>query len=209
VQLKLAINRLKLMQQKKNSLNKEARKEIAALLENKKEESARIRVEGIIREDYYIEAMEMLELYCELLMARFGLLEQMKNCDPSISEAVHTLIYAAPRSEIKELNLVRDQLIAKFGKEFAMNAIDNKNDCVNEKLITKLMFTAADPFLVNRYLEEIAKSYNINWKLSENADDSFFLVSNNKLEPYTALPDMGLLMSLNDDGDDSKEKSHS
>ncbi|CAG8644142.1 15702_t:CDS:2, partial [Acaulospora colombiana] len=153
VQLKLAINRLKLTQQKKNSMNKRARKEIAALLENNKEESARIRVEGIIREDYYIEAMEMLELYCELLMARFGVLEQMNT---------------------------------------------------------------ADPFLVNRYLEEIAKSYNVNWKLSEDMDDSLVSIglsfdskiSNNKLEPFTALPDMDLLMSLNDDTDGENNNSN-
>ncbi|CAG8590168.1 2797_t:CDS:2, partial [Diversispora eburnea] len=151
VQLKLTINRLKLMQQKKDSINKQVRKEIAALLEKDKEES-------VIREDYYIEALEMLELYCELLIARFGLLEQM-------NEAVNTIIYAAPRSEIKEFGLVRDQLIAKFGKEFAMNAIDNRNNCVNEKLVQKLMFSSADPILVNRYLEEIAKTYNVNWKV--------------------------------------------
>jgi vacuolar protein sorting-associated protein IST1 len=32
-------------------------------------------VEHIIREDYNIEAMEVLELLSELLLARFGLLE--------------------------------------------------------------------------------------------------------------------------------------
>ncbi|CAG8518518.1 22245_t:CDS:2 [Cetraspora pellucida] len=195
IHLKLAVNRLKLVQQKKNVLNKQARKDIAALLENSKEESAKIRVEGIIREDYYIEAMEMLELYCELLLARFGLLEQM-------NEAVNTLIYAAPRSEIKELSLVRDQLIAKFGKEFALNAIENKNNCVNEKLIQKLMFSTADSYLVNSYLEEIAKSYNVNWQLDPSVEDSLlgmdFLNTRNKTE-LTALPDMELLLSLNND----------
>jgi vacuolar protein sorting-associated protein IST1 len=35
-------------------------------------------VEHIIREDLNMEAMEILELYCELLLARFGLLETMK-----------------------------------------------------------------------------------------------------------------------------------
>ncbi|CAG8791910.1 19114_t:CDS:2, partial [Dentiscutata erythropus] len=202
IHLKLAVNRLKLAQQKKNVLNKQARKDIAALLENSKEESAKIRVEGIIREDYYIEALEMLELYCELLLARFGLIEQMKQCDPSISEAVNTLIYAAPRSEIKELSLVRDQLIAKFGKEFALNAIENKNNCVNEKLIQKLMFSAADPYLVNSYLEEIAKSYNVNWKMDPSVNDSLlgidYLNTTNKPE-FTALPDMELLLSMNND----------
>ena len=33
------------------------------------------KVEHIIREDYLGEAMEMLELYCDLLLARFGLIE--------------------------------------------------------------------------------------------------------------------------------------
>jgi len=35
------------------------------------------QVEHIIREDYLVEAMEVVELYCDLLLARFGMLEQM------------------------------------------------------------------------------------------------------------------------------------
>lgn len=35
------------------------------------------QVEHIIREDYMVEAMEVIELYCDLLLARFGMLEQM------------------------------------------------------------------------------------------------------------------------------------
>ncbi|CAJ0748761.1 3077_t:CDS:2, partial [Entrophospora sp. SA101] len=80
------INRIKLAQQKKNVSSKLQRKEIATLLENNKEESARIRVEGIIHDDYYVEAMEVLELYCELLIA-----------------PVNTLLYASSRLDIKEL----------------------------------------------------------------------------------------------------------
>lgn len=67
-----------MLQAKKASLNQAQRMEIAGLLKNGKEESARIKVERIIREDFLMEAMEILELYCELLLARFGLLEQMK-----------------------------------------------------------------------------------------------------------------------------------
>lgn len=36
------------------------------------------QVEHIIREDYLVEAMEVVELYCDLLLARFGMLEQMQ-----------------------------------------------------------------------------------------------------------------------------------
>lgn len=30
----------------------------------------------VIHEDVYVELLELLELYCELLIARFGLLDQ-------------------------------------------------------------------------------------------------------------------------------------
>ena len=36
------------------------------------------KVEHIIREDYLVEAMELIEMYCDLLLARFGLIETMK-----------------------------------------------------------------------------------------------------------------------------------
>jgi hypothetical protein len=81
VQLKMSVNRLRLMQQKQTALAKQARRELAQLLDQGKEESARIRVENIIREDLFVEMLEILELYCELLLARFGLLEQMYAVD--------------------------------------------------------------------------------------------------------------------------------
>lgn len=37
-----------------------------------------LQVEHIIREDYMVEAMELIEMYCDLLLARFGLIESMK-----------------------------------------------------------------------------------------------------------------------------------
>ncbi|KAF9992697.1 hypothetical protein BGZ80_003291 [Entomortierella chlamydospora] len=170
VQLKLSVNRLQMLQNKKNMLAQQQRKEIARLLETGKEESARIRVEHIIREDFSTEALEIIELYCELLLARFGLLEQMKNCDPAIIEAVNTLIYAAPRSEVKELLLVRDQLAAKFGREFVTNAMENKDESVNPRIIQKLKVQTPDPYLVNRYLEEIAKTFKVNWTADPETD---------------------------------------
>jgi len=84
--LKLAIQRLKLLEKKKsknfdlnfqsNSLFKmktiiaelslKSRKEIADYITANKADRARIRVEHIIREDNYVEAMEMYGLLCFL-----------------------------------------------------------------------------------------------------------------------------------------------
>lgn len=76
--LRLAINRLKLLEKKKTELAQKSRKEIADYISSGKDDRARIRVEHIIREDYTVEALELLEMYCDMLLARFGLISQMK-----------------------------------------------------------------------------------------------------------------------------------
>ena len=131
--LKLAVSRLRMVQQKETALAKQARRQMAQLLEAQKEESARIRVENIIRQDILVELLEILELYCELLLARISMMEN-KECDPGLEEAVKSIIHAAPRTEIKELHQVREILVAKYGKEFALAAIENSDGKVAERV---------------------------------------------------------------------------
>ncbi|KAL2911736.1 Vacuolar protein sorting-associated protein ist1 [Polyrhizophydium stewartii] len=164
VQLKVAINRLRLVQQKKQSINQQARKEIADLLQKGKEDSARVRVEHIIREDFNIEALELIELFAETLLARFGLIESQSHCDPAIAEAVNTIIYAAPRIEIKELDFVREQLANKYGSEFVTSAMQNFGYKVNDRVVQKLKAQRPERSLVNQYLKAIAGAYNVDWE---------------------------------------------
>ncbi|XP_036297041.1 IST1 homolog isoform X3 [Pipistrellus kuhlii] len=120
VNLQLVVNRLKLLERKKTEQAQKARKEIADYLAAGKDERARIRVEHIIREDYLVEAMEILELHCGLLLARFGLIQATKELDSGLAESVSTLIWAAPRlqSEVPELKIVSNQLCAKYSQEY-------------------------------------------------------------------------------------------
>ncbi|XP_078689008.1 IST1 homolog isoform X6 [Branchiostoma floridae x Branchiostoma belcheri] len=161
--LRLSINRLKLLEKKKTELAQKARKEIAEYLANGKDERARIRVEHIIREDYLVEAMELIEMYCDLLLARFGLIESMKTVEQGLQEAVSTLIWAAPRmsTEVQELKVVSDQLCAKYGKEFGKLCRNNEIASVNERLMHKMSEQAPPRILVERYLIEIAKANNV------------------------------------------------
>uniref|UniRef100_A0A8H7NNK2 Uncharacterized protein n=1 Tax=Bionectria ochroleuca TaxID=29856 RepID=A0A8H7NNK2_BIOOC len=162
VQLKLAIARLRMVQQRDEQLGKAQRRAMAQLLEVGKVDSATIRVEGIIRADIISELHELLELYCELLLARAGLLEGPV-CDPGLEEAVKSIIYAAPKTEIKELGVVRNLLAEKYGKEFALTAVDNLDGKVSERVVKKLSVEPPKPELVQGYLEEIAKAYGVNW----------------------------------------------
>ncbi|XP_059393000.1 IST1 homolog isoform X2 [Carassius carassius] len=166
VNLRLVINRLKLLEKKKTELAQKARKEIADYLSAGKDERARIRVEHIIREDYLVEAMEILELYCDLLITRFGLIQSMKELDPGLQEAVSTLIWAAPRlqAEVTELKIVSDQLCAKYSKEYGKLCRTNQIGTVNDRLMHKLSVEAPPKILVERYLIEIAKNYNVPYE---------------------------------------------
>lgn len=76
--LRLAMERLKLLEKKKTELAQKARKEIADYISAGKVERAKIRVEYIIREDYMVEALELVEMYCDILLSRFGLITQTK-----------------------------------------------------------------------------------------------------------------------------------
>ncbi|KAG8669216.1 Vacuolar protein sorting-associated protein ist1 [Fusarium poae] len=166
VQLKLTIARLRMVQQRDEQLGKTARRAMAQLLEAGKEDSARIRVENIIRSDITSELHEILELYCELLLARSGLLEA-HTVDPGLEEAIQSLIYAAPKTEIKELGTVRTLLAEKYGKEYVLAATENADKKVNEKVVKKLSVTPPREELVVGYLEEIARAYGVDWPKRE------------------------------------------
>ncbi|RMJ20675.1 hypothetical protein PHISP_08455, partial [Aspergillus sp. HF37] len=53
------------------------RRELAHLLSEDRLASARIRVENVIQADVAVEVMEIVELYCELLLARANVLDQI------------------------------------------------------------------------------------------------------------------------------------
>jgi len=160
----LAIQRLRTLQEKKTAQAKTARRDIALLLEKSKLETARIKVENIIHEDIYVELLELLELYCELLHARFALLDQnTKEPDPGVSEGVCSIIYAAPRTELKELHVLREMLMHKYGREFSIGVMENRDGCVNERVAKKLVVFTPAPELVDAYLAEIAKGYGVKW----------------------------------------------
>ena len=146
---------------------------MAQLLEAGKEESARIRVENIIASDITTELHEIIELYCELLLARIGLLDNNNTgggaggsrgeCDAGLEEPVKSIIYAAPRLDIKELNNVRGLLLDKFGKEFAVAAMENRDGKVAERVLSRLRVGMPEKELVDSYLEAIAEGFGVEW----------------------------------------------
>lgn len=167
--LRLAINRLKLLEKKKTELAQKARKEIADYIAAGKSERAKIRVEHIIREDYMVEAMEIVEMYCDLVLARFGLVTQMKELDEGLSEAISTLIWVAPRmhTDVQELKVISDLFTAKYGKIYADACRNESVNTISDKLKHKMSVHSPPKILIERYLIEIAKNYNVEYTPDE------------------------------------------
>ncbi|KAH1004764.1 hypothetical protein HUJ05_005542 [Dendroctonus ponderosae] len=174
--LRLAITRLKLLEKKKSELTEKSRREIAEYISAGKIERAKIRVEFIIREDYLVEALEIVEMYCDLLLARFGLIQNMKELDEGIAEAVSSIIWVAPRiqSDIQassrlmnlrffkqEIKVIADLLTAKYGEPFAEACRIESVESISSNLKHKLSIQSPPKLLVEKYVIEIAKVFNI------------------------------------------------
>ena len=94
VQLKMLISRIKLQLSKQTNLAKAERRVVAGLLKDDKEHQARIKVEQIIRADFKLESLELINNYTELLISRFNVLVIEPQMKPEIAEAVTALVYS-------------------------------------------------------------------------------------------------------------------
>ncbi|KAJ2795152.1 Vacuolar protein sorting-associated protein ist1 [Coemansia guatemalensis] len=209
VKLKLAINRLRFLQAKQESLNTAARRDIAMLLKGGKVASATIRIESIIRDDLHIEAMEITELFCELLYARAGLVDQSQEVNPGLSEAVSSVIYASTRIDVKELTRIREMLAGRYGKDVVNNAMDNKDKQVNTKLLQKLSVEPPPEKLVRMYLKEVAAAYHIRWVSHDDQDDDDSPGNGGIKEPAPLSPSSAELIPESPSGNDDTDAAES
>ncbi|XP_064641072.1 IST1 homolog isoform X2 [Lineus longissimus] len=161
--LRLAIQRLRLLEKKKTELTQKSRKEIADYISAGKEDRARIRVEHIVREDYLVEALEIIESYCDFLLARFGLIKSMARVDEDLDKPIASVIWSTLRvcGDVPELREIMKQFSHKYGKEYVEMCKHSDCEAVDEKLKHKLSLHQPPKKLLESYMVEIARSYNV------------------------------------------------
>nr|XP_008360045.2 LOW QUALITY PROTEIN: IST1 homolog [Malus domestica] len=167
--LNLGISRIKLLQNKRDVQLKNMRKEIAQFLQAGQEAIARIRVEHVIREQNIWAAYEILELFCEFVLARVPIIESQRECPTELREAISSIIFAAPRcSDVPDLMQITNLFTAKYGKEFVSAVSELRPDSgVNRTIIEKLSVSAPSGEARLKVLKEIAKEYKLNWDSSD------------------------------------------
>ncbi|XP_010937030.1 uncharacterized protein [Elaeis guineensis] len=173
--LKLTIPRIKLLRNRREIQLKQMRRDIAKLLENGQEATARIRVEHIIREENMMAAQEIIELFCELIAVRLPIIETQRECPLDLKEAISSICFAAPRcADLPELQQVQMLFAAKYGKEFVAAATELMPDCgVNRQIIELLSVRAPSVEAKLKLLKEIAEEHELDWDPS--ASETEFL----------------------------------
>jgi hypothetical protein len=187
--LRLAIGRIRLLRNKKQVGMQGLRREIAELLASGKEDSARIRVEAVHREENLLVAFELLELFSELLSVRIAMIAQERSVPDDMREAVASAIYAAQRlPEIPELVTVRGCLAQKYSKEFAMQC-NSPATCEEKGVSPKFVqaLSVAAPSGAHKFdlLVRIAAEFGVAW----DADEAAVRFMGSLHEAIGALPD--------------------
>ncbi|XP_063802282.1 IST1 homolog [Pseudophryne corroboree] len=169
--LKEAMQQLELLKQRKSEMAKKGKKEIAEHLTSKEKVQAQIRGEATIREENLVDAIEIIQTLCDLLYNKVEAIQSMtcRDLDPTLSEAVSTVIWAAPHmeTEVPELKTAASQLCHNFSKEYGNLCRSNKLGTVNDKVIQSLGTKPLSKSLVERYLSDIAKEFNVEYEPDE------------------------------------------
>ncbi|KAH0701196.1 hypothetical protein KY284_015411 [Solanum tuberosum] len=167
---KMTVARIKLLRNKREVVVRQMRRDIAMLLESRQDATARIRVEHVIREQNILQANEILELFCELIVARLTIIAKQKQCPADLKEGISSLIFAAPRcSDIPELMGIKDVFEKKYGKDFVSAATDLRpNAGVNRTLIEKLSVKTPSGEVKLKIMKEIAKEYQVEWDTADS-----------------------------------------
>lgn len=157
--IEAALHRLKIKITSEKAAAAKERKEVLALLKGGREELAKIRAEALFSSDNRTEALNILELYLELLRSRVDLLCEEKDCPSDLEVTVASICFAQSRIQIAELTIIKDQLRLKYGG-VKFDSICSKP---NERLVKCLALTPPSLPVVIRYLEEISASYGVDY----------------------------------------------
>ena len=162
VNLKLTIERTKVIISQTKAQQSLARKAVADALAGGRTDSARIKAEQIIRDDQLCEALDIVSTFCEVLGSRLGLLQTAVECEASLQSTVASLIWAAPRTEVPELRTLSELLRQRFGPGFWSACAAQDCPWVHAKLRQKLALEAPPEDLLVSYLEVIADAYGVS-----------------------------------------------
>ena len=80
-------------------------------------DSARVRVEAVLREEALLDAFEVLHLHCDLLIVRVPLIDSSKDLPDDLRAPVATVTRGAAHDELPELHQIASQFAGKRAED--------------------------------------------------------------------------------------------
>ncbi|XP_040377654.1 uncharacterized protein LOC102700976 [Oryza brachyantha] len=160
--IKLAVARLAVARKPRLGRRSIARGDVAQLLSIGHLDRALIRAEQVVDESNMLEVLDILELYCKILIEQIAQLDKPKECSEEIKEAAAGLMFASARcGDLPELLDARAILADKFGRDFAVAAKEGVHGVVDPTLLRKLSGALASTEQKQRLAKEIAAENDI------------------------------------------------
>ena len=179
IQGKLTLNR-----NKKLDIIKKKKREIAQCLKDNNLDVAKAKMDSIIRDEDYIICYDILGPLCEILKERVTYILNNSECPPDLRAQLDTVIYAATRLEIEELQKLRDMIYRKYGQAYIMKADSNADKLVNVNLEEKLKIKPANDVLVTIRLKQLCKEMKIPYEFPEDIGGDMSLDPMKVQNPY-------------------------
>eukprot|EP00892_Ulva_mutabilis_P010810 jgi/Ulvmu1/8100/UM004_0339.1 len=136
-----AINRIKIYRNKQIAEEATCKRTVGEYLSGGKLEMGLMRVEQVIRVQNTLKALEILEVFLEMVRTRMEYLAKQKYIPDEMRTSILSIAYAASRMpDIPELAGIRKQFESRFGREaFAeVSMADPSQAGVQEKLLNYL-----------------------------------------------------------------------
>ncbi|KAI0341794.1 hypothetical protein BDW22DRAFT_274083 [Trametopsis cervina] len=162
-QLRLTAQRLGQLQDKIDAQGQITRRDVSYLLQQRNVALARAKAQKLIREDVYADLLQTLEMLTGVLLEHVGELDRRDTTSPTVLEAAASIIYAAPYTDSRDLQIVKDILTQRLGSDFARSAAMNQDHYVSSRVIRDLSARPPSATQLDHYLYTTAKAHGIHW----------------------------------------------
>ncbi|XP_010242011.1 PREDICTED: uncharacterized protein LOC104586459 [Nelumbo nucifera] len=153
--------RLKLLKNKRGSIIRQLREDIAQLLKNGQHQSAFTRVEQLYKDQNILAVYDLLDHFCEFIIIHMPYIRKHRDCPNDINEAVSSLVFSAPRcGDLPELQMLRRLFGEHYGQKFATTAVELlPGNLVNHQISEKFCMKSIPDDVKYKLIDEIARDY--------------------------------------------------
>ncbi|GAV81900.1 Ist1 domain-containing protein [Cephalotus follicularis] len=159
--------RLKLLKNKRHSIVRQLRDDLAQLIETGREDIAFNRAEQLFKDESIITVYDLLDNFCGFITNNLSYIFKTKDCPNDINEAVSSLIFASARcGDIPELRAIRKLFEERYGQKFVADAVELfPGNLVNHQIKEKIFIDSVPDDVKYKLVDDIAVNYCVRQEI--------------------------------------------